>query len=120
MKIVRFEDIEAWKVARALVLRIRRLSKTPIFTQERDLPRQLQRAAISAMANIAEGFDACAPLGFRRFLRMASRSFSEVQSHLYVALDFELLRAPEFQELYELGASAKRLIGGFIRSLSKR
>ncbi|HYE99221.1 MAG TPA: four helix bundle protein [Planctomycetota bacterium] len=117
MKITRFEDIEAWKAARTLVQRMRRLSKTPAFLQERDLARQLLRAGISAMANIAEGFDAATRLEFRRFLRIARRSLSEVQSHLYVALDFQLLHAPKFQELYDLAVSAKRLIGGFLRYL---
>jgi four helix bundle protein len=67
VRITRFEDIEAWKVARTLVLRIRRVSQTPAFLPEKDLTRQLQRAGVSAMANIAEGFDAATRLEFRRF-----------------------------------------------------
>ena len=56
MKIERFEDIEAWKEARALVGMIyESTSKTP-FKNDRGLREQIQRAAISAMSNIAEGF----------------------------------------------------------------
>ena len=117
VKITRFEDIEAWKVSRTIVSQIRRLSKSAAFLPERELARQLIRAGVSAMANIAEGFDASTPLEFRRFLRIARRSLSEVQSHLYVALDFQILRPHEFQELYALTVSAKRLIGGFVRYL---
>lgn len=117
VKITRFEDIEGWKAARTLVQQLHRLSKTPTFQNERDLARQLKRAGVSAMANIAEGFDATSQLEFRRFLRIARRSLSEVQSHLYVALDFQLLQTPQFQELYDFAVSAKRLIGGFLRYL---
>jgi four helix bundle protein len=39
------------------------------------------------MANIAEGFDAGSDAEFIRFLGYARRSASEVQSHLYIALD---------------------------------
>ncbi|MBI4866881.1 MAG: four helix bundle protein [Candidatus Wallbacteria bacterium] len=39
------------------------------------------------MANIAQRFDAGSDSELQRFLRMAQRSTTEVQSHLFVALD---------------------------------
>ncbi len=57
MKIKRFEDIEAWQLARELTRKVYRLTKKPGFTRDYGLKRQIQKAAGSSMHNIAEGFD---------------------------------------------------------------
>jgi four helix bundle protein len=118
MKITRFEDIEAWKAARKLVKELYRATES-VVRNDRDLARQMRRAAMSAPANIAEGFDAGTDLEFRRFLRMARRSLSELQSHLYIALDLEFLGDKAFRSLYDQAAEVKRIIGGFLRYLGK-
>ena len=53
------------------------------------------------MANIAEGFDRQSKKEFVKFLYYASGSASEVQSHLYVALDQELYFGEAFEETYK-------------------
>ena len=57
MKIERFEDIEAWQLARELTRKVYELTKKPKFAQDFGLKRQIQEAAGSSMHNIAEGFD---------------------------------------------------------------
>ena len=86
MKIERFEDIEAWQLARELIQKVCRLTKKPGFTKDYGLKRQIQDAAGSSMHNIAEGFDSGTNAEFIQFLRYAKRSCTEVQSELYVAL----------------------------------
>ena len=120
MKITRFEDVEAWKAARILMGRVYEATKDRSFIEERDLARQLRRAGVSAKANIAEGFDAGSDPEFRRFLRIVRRSLSEVQSHLYVALDLTLVRRSDFTDLYDGATRVKRLLGGFLRYLKAR
>ena len=87
MKITRFEDIEAWKKARILMNKVYRTVKVPAFDEDREMRRQMRRAALSVMSNIAEGFDGGSDPEFRRFLRIAKRSSSELQSHFYAAVD---------------------------------
>jgi len=58
MKIDRFEDIEAWQLARELTRKTYCLTKKPEFAKDYGLKRQIQDAAGSSMHNIAEGFDA--------------------------------------------------------------
>lgn len=120
MKIARFEDIEAWKSARVLRKRLDDATRSRFFDEDRDLRRQIRKAAVSAMANIAEGFDGGTDLEFRRFLRIAKRSATEIQSHLYAALDSRHLGREDFDELYEGCVKVKALIGGFIRYLEGR
>jgi four helix bundle protein len=117
VKITRFEDIEAWKKARNLMNRVYEAARSPAFSADRDLQRQMRRASSSVMSNTAEGFDGGSDAEFRRFLRMAKRSATELQSHFYIALDQKYLAQKDFRELYDLAAEVQRVIGGFIRYL---
>jgi len=102
MKIERFEDIEAWQLARELTRKVYRLTKKPGFAKDYGLKKQIQDAAGSSMHNIAEGFDSETNPEFIRFLRSAKRSCTEVQSELYVDLDEEYISSGEFKYTYEL------------------
>lgn len=119
MKIERFEDIEAWQLARELARQVYRLTKKPRFETDYGLKRQIQEAAGSAMHNIAEGFDSETNAEFVRFLRYAKRSCTEVQSELYVALDEDYISAAEFQDVYEQARRARAAVRGFINYLTQ-
>jgi len=114
MKIERFEDIEAWQLARELTRKVYRLTKKLGFTKDHGLKRQIQDAAGSSMHNIAEGFDSETNAEFIRFLRYAKRSCTEVQSELYVALDEEYISANEFKDVYEQARKTRAAVRGFI------
>jgi len=117
MKITKFEDIEAWRSARELTKQIYEITAQEDFAKDYGLRDQIQRAAVSIMANIVEGFDSQTNQTFIQFLGYALRSSSEVQSHLYVALDRSYISQETFEQLYQQVVSVKRLIGGFIRYL---
>ena len=82
LKIERFEDIEAWQLARELTRKVYDLTKKSKFARDFGLKGQIQDAAGSSMHNIAEGFDSETTSEFIRFLRYAKRSCTEVQSEL--------------------------------------
>ena len=113
MAIERFEDIEAWKAARELAARIYAAATKEPFNRDFGLRDQIQRAAVSVMANIAEGFDSQSNTAFIQFLGYALRSATEVQSHLYVALDQDYIDREVFEELYGRAVAVKNLIHGF-------
>lgn len=119
MKIERFEDIEAWQLARGLTRKVYRLTKKRGFEKDFGLRGQIQDAAGSAMHNIAEGFDSETNSEFVRFLRYAKRSCTEVQSELYVALDEDYITTAEFQDTYEQARRARAAVRGFINYLQK-
>ncbi|HEY7575530.1 MAG TPA: four helix bundle protein [Thermoanaerobaculia bacterium] len=119
MKITRFEDIEAWKASRKLSLLIEEITSARTFRREAELRNHLRRAARSAMANIAEGFDSGTDREFTRFLRISRRSATEVQSHLYSALDQGVIAQREFDRAYGSAEDVKRLVGGFVRYLAR-
>ena len=117
MGIERFEDIEAWQLARELTRKVYVLTKKTKFAQDFGLKRQIQEAAGSSMHNIAEGFDSETNPEFVRFLRYAKRSCTEVQSELYVALDQHYLTDAEFQDVYDHAGRTRAAIRGFIKYL---
>lgn len=117
MGIERFEDIEAWRAARELSQEVYKITAQGQFTRDYGLRDQIQRAAVSIMANIAEGFDGRSNQEFIHFLGYAFRSATEVQSHLYVALDQGYISQDHFDQLYEQAVQIKKLINGFIRYL---
>ena len=81
------EEIESWKEARELTKNIYGLTARQGFSRDFGLRDQIQRASVSIMANIAEGFDSGSNKSFISFLNYTYRSASEVQSLSYVALD---------------------------------
>ena len=117
MRIERFEDIEAWQLARELTRMIYNLTRKPKFARDFGLKGQIQDAAGSTMHNIAEGFDSETNPEFIRFLRYAKRSCTEVQSELYVALDQEYITNSEFQDVYHHAGRTRAAIRGFIKYL---
>ena len=115
--IQRFEDIKGWQEARTLVKKIYQITKVLPFSRDFGLVDQIQRASVSVMANIAEGFDCDSPLEFARFLGIARRSIVEVQSLLYVALDAGYISAEAFQDIYQQANKTKGLVGALKHSL---
>jgi four helix bundle protein len=119
MKIIKFEDIDAWKEARILTNRIYEITKKTAFSRDFGLRDQIQRAAVSVMSNIAEGFDSQSKADFIKFLIYARGSTSEVKSQLCVALDQGYISQEEFDKTYGEASKVARLINGFIRYLAK-
>ena len=118
--IQRFEDIQGWQEARKLVKMIYALTNKDLFSKDFGMHDQIRRAAVSTMANIAEGFDCESKIEFARFLGIARRSAVEVQSILYAALDTGNINQEDFDLHYEQARKSKALIGGFKRSLTKK
>jgi len=87
MAVKQFEDLEVWQEARRLTQTIYRLTKAERFAKDFALRDQIQRAAVSVMSNIAEGFEGGGNQEFIQFLYVAKASCGEVRSQIYVALD---------------------------------
>jgi four helix bundle protein len=114
----RFEDLRAWQEARRLARGVYQVTSEGSFAKDFGLRGQIQRAAVSAMTNVAEGFDCDSKAEFARFLGIARRSVVEVQSLLHMALDASHIDRQAFDAHY--AQAAKALIGGLKQSLARR
>ncbi|HEY4416120.1 MAG TPA: four helix bundle protein [Verrucomicrobiae bacterium] len=112
-----FEELNVWQDARRLVNAVYGVSKSRAFGRDFGLRDQIRRAAVSAMSNIAEGFERGTKKEFVQFLNIAKGSNGEVRSQLCVALDQEYIDEVEFNSLRELSAALSKKLSAFIRYL---
>jgi four helix bundle protein len=110
--IKKFEDFKAWQKARNLVREIYLISGRGKFQKDYVLKDQIRKAAISIMANIAEGYGRRSSLEFANFLNYAHGSAAEVQSHLYVALDQNYISETEFHQIYRSCEENSKIVLG--------
>jgi four helix bundle protein len=109
-----FTDIEAWQKTRELTNQIYKVTKQAAFSKDFELRGQIRSASVSAMSNIAEGFERNGTAEFVQFLSIAKGSVAEVASQLYVALDERYVTAEQFEVLSALARDTNRKIGGLM------
>jgi four helix bundle protein len=116
MIIKNFEDIIAWQKSRELTTNIYR-----IFENSRDFGfrDQIQRASISIMNNIAEGFERKGNKEFTRFLYIARGSCGEVRSMLIIAKDLNKIEDNDFEKLYVITIEITKMLCGLINKLQE-
>lgn len=114
MKINKFEDILAWQKAKELTLLVYTIFKANKDFGFRD---QIQRAVISIMNNIAEGFERRGDKEFKHFLYIAKGSCAEVRSMLYIAKEQGYVRSTDFDRIYLLTVEISKMLSGFIKTL---
>ncbi len=119
-KIEKFEDIIAWQKARVLTKTIYTNTHRGEFSRDFGLAGQIQRAAVSIMSNIAEGFERSGLKEFHKFLSMAKSSCAEVRSHLYVALDLDYLSSESFNKAMNQAEEVARIVGGLKSSIRNK
>ena len=108
--IARFEDLICWQKARELT---KGVYKAMRGCRDYGFTDQIQRAAVSVMSNIAEGFERGTQLEFINYLFIAKGSAGEVRAQLYAALDIGYVNIETFQYLNGLATDCSRLIQSF-------
>jgi four helix bundle protein len=121
MKLTRFEDLDCWKEARQLTRQVyEAIEQNSHWQKDARLCGQIQSAAGSVMANVAEGFVRHSDKEFVQFLFIAMSSAAEVQSHLYIAVDQGYLSKETFESIYEQAGKTSRIISGLIKYLRRK
>jgi four helix bundle protein len=119
-KIERFEDLVAWQKARELTREIYRISRQGAFAKDFGLSGQIQRAAVSVMPNIAEGFERGGRGEFAQFLSTAKASCAEVRSQLYIAFDIGYVDQPTLDQLLTRAEEVGRIVGGLRAAVERQ
>ncbi|HED07393.1 MAG TPA: four helix bundle protein [Ignavibacteria bacterium] len=120
MKVEHFEDLEIWKESRKLVVEVYKLTSNEILKKDFGLKEQMQRAAVSIMNNIAEGFERDSNKEFIRFLFFAKGSAGEIRSLLYITLDLNLITKDKFKELFGDSVKLIKKISTLIKYLKTK
>jgi four helix bundle protein len=112
-----FEDIEVWQLARILVKDVFILTSSDRIKRNYCLTDQIQRAAISVMNNISEGFERQSNKEFIYFLKIAKGSVGEVRSMLYALFDLNLITQIQFKDFQNKTLIISKSLSGFISYL---
>jgi four helix bundle protein len=115
-----FEDLIAWQKARELTRAIYRITRQGNLAKDFGLSGQMQRASVSIVSNISEGFERGSRGEFHQFLSTAKASCAEVRSTLYVALDVGYLSQSDFDQLMAGAEEVARITGGLRASVGKQ
>lgn len=117
MKSKTFEDLKVWQDSREFVKSIYELTSSNNFAKDYGLKDQIQRAAVSIMNNIAEGFERNNNKVFVVFLKYSKGSAGEIRSMLYIALDLKYISQRTFNEYYANVIKIITQISNFIKYL---
>ena len=117
---ITFEQLEAWREAKNLTVEVYHLGKVKPLATDFSLRDQIQRAAVSVMSNIAEGYERLHVPEKRQFYNVARASCGEVRSLLHLLRDLEFISAEHFESLTEKSNRVRRLTSGLLRSLENR
>lgn len=117
MKINSFEDLQVWKDSRILVKSIYQLTSEGKFNKDFGFKEQIQRASVSIMNNIAEGFERNKNKEYIKFLVYSKGSAGEVRSMLYVAVDLGYISLDAFNTCYQLSINIITQLSNFIKYL---
>jgi four helix bundle protein len=117
MKATSFEDLKVLQDSREFVNSIYELTSTNEIKKDYGLKDQIQRAAVSIMNNIAEGFERINNREFIMFLKYSKGSAGEVRSMLYVALDLGYISRDSFEKNYNSAINIITQISNFIKYL---
>lgn len=118
-KFSKFEDIEAWQLARRLCSIEHQWTKREAFSRNYKLIGQLESSGGSIMDNIAEGYERGGNREFIQFLSIAKGSCGENRSQLYRLLDHEYINKQEFDEAYALCTSISTKVTNLMSYLSQ-
>lgn len=115
-----FEDLDAWNVARQVVNQVYGLTQSAAIQKDFGLCSQLQRAAVSVMSNIAEGFERSHVQEKIQFYSIARGSCGEIRSLLYVVADNYPTLADRAATVRELVMRTGKLVSGLITATRHR
>ena len=112
--VTRFEDLLCWQRARELVRLVYLNFKS---LNDYGFKDQIQRAAVSVLSNISEGFESGTREEFVNYLYIAKASAGEVRAQLYVALDVNYVERSTFNRLTDTAEAVSAMLYKFIESV---
>ena len=112
-----FRKLKVWEKAHLLTLALYKATATFPQAERYGLTSQMRRAAVSIAANIAEGCGRSGVTEFAHFLNVAMGSASELQYHLILARDLNLLNKQNHEMLEQQVTETKRMLTSLIQKL---
>lgn len=119
-KIRSYRDLRVWQTSVELVTEVYALTKRLPPSESHGLAMQLQRAAVSIPANIAEGHGRQHIGDYLRHLSIATGSLTELETHLLLAERLALLPTSDVERVLWTASDVSRMLAGLTKALLKR
>ena len=113
-----FKKLRVWQQAHALRLAVIHDCENVRGSVGTIVRNQLVRAVMSVPSNIAEGSAKGSDREFARFVRISQGSATEVEDHLILARDLELIKRPRFDSLNDHLQNVQKMLSGLESRLS--
>ncbi len=115
-----YRDLKVWQKALDLVVESYKISRLLPHTELYGLTSQIQRAAVSIPANIAEGHGREHLGDYLHHLSVANGSLAELETHLLVAERLRFVAEDKIAPILELASEVSRMLAGLTKSLKAR
>ena len=112
-----FRKLRVWQVAQQIAIDAHRVTSRMRGATSAALRDQLLRAAISVPTNIVEGCAHESPREFARYAQYSLSSVSELEGHVQLARDLELISEQDFTTLFNNIVDARMMLYGLLKSL---
>ncbi|MEO8194976.1 MAG: four helix bundle protein [Gemmatimonadales bacterium] len=112
-----FRKLRVWEAAQALAIDVHRVTDAMRGASSATLRDQLKRAAISVPTNIVEGSAHESPREFARFLRYSLASVTEVEGHVQLGRDLDLIKEKDFSSLLARVEEVRMMLHGLLKRL---
>ena len=112
-----FRTLKVWEKSHQLTLAVYKVTRTFPKDELYGLTSQIRRSSASIPANIAEGCGRSGDAEFARFLQIAMGSASELEYHILLALDINLLNSSDYERLTTEVTEVKRMLTAFLQKL---
>lgn len=120
MTVKSYKDLEVWQKAMELVVSCYQITRNFPKNEVYGLASQLQRAAVSIPANIAEGRSRKHSKEFVQYLSIAYGSLAELETHIQIAQRLNYIDSDKEEQILDKTAEIGRMINGLRKSVEKR
>jgi len=110
-----FKKLEVWQLSHVLTLNLYRCTKRLPDDERFGLVSQIRRAAVSIEANIAEGCGRNTRMDFARFLQQAMGSATEMECHLLICKDLDMISDADYAQHHRKTVQVKRMLSSLIQ-----
>jgi four helix bundle protein len=115
-----YQQLHVWQNGRELARLVYELTRSFPRSEALGLSSQMQRAAVSVAANVAEGHTRGTTKEFLRYVAVAHGSLAELETLLFVAQDLGYVDVGGVAEIRRLCGATSRMLSGLRRKLRSK
>ncbi len=115
-----YRKLDVWEKSHTLLLNVHGAAKQIHGADYFTLRNQLLRAAISVPTNLVEGVGQKTAREFARYIRISLNSSNELEYHLLIARDFEVMESDPYRMLVRETIEVRKMLHGLLRTVENR